>query len=172
MFWVLLLYIWTPGLHEWGLNRYGGGIPKRDDRERHSDEYDGHVGSSITVINYLRCFKASWWLQPFLIGGERLERSGRAFVMDRICMHTLRLSLHSGYKQTRQSHTHSGAHFLFFPLNLMVENSAAAHTLFHWASCHLKPMLTASMLCIMRACAHTHTHTLQSKTWNLTLNKS
>lgn len=86
--------------------------------------------------------------------GERLERSGRAFVMDRICMHTPRLSLHSGYEQTRHSHTHSEAHFLFFPLNLMVENSAAAHTLFHWASCHLKPVLTASVLRI----TSTHTH--------------
>ena len=89
--------------------------------------------------------------------GERLERSGRAFVMDRICMHTPRLSLHSGYEQTRHSHTHSEAHFLFFPLNLMVENSAAAHTLFHWASCHLKPVLTASVLRITST--HTHTHT-------------
>lgn len=52
-----------PGLRGRGINGYGGRIPKRE----RSDEYDSHVRSSGTVINYLRCLKASWRLQPFLI---------------------------------------------------------------------------------------------------------
>lgn len=68
------------------------------------DEYDSHVCPSGTVINYLRCFKASWWLLPFLIPGDRLGWSGWAFVTDRTDMNTPKLSSHWG-QRLLQTHT-------------------------------------------------------------------
>lgn len=51
--------------------------------------------------------------------GDRLGWAGQPFVMNRIGMHTQRLSLHLKYKHVR-SGTQSGAEYPFFPLNVMV----------------------------------------------------
>lgn len=68
------------------------------------DEYDSHVCPSGTLINYLRCFKASWWLLPFLIPGDRLGWSGWAFVTDRTDMNTPKLLPH-WEQRLLQTHT-------------------------------------------------------------------
>ncbi len=88
--------------------------------------------------------------------GERLGGTGQAFVMDRIGMHTRRLSLRSEYKHVRQRHTLK-SRLPLFPFNLMAENCAVAHTLFHRGCCHLRPVLIALLLRCSKS--HTQTHT-------------
>ncbi len=82
--------------------------------------------------------------------GERLGLSGQAFVMDRIGMHTLRLSLHSEYKQVRHKQAHPLKPTILF--SIKTENCAVA-------SISLSLLQSWTSAYCFTAPSHTHTDT-------------